>query len=170
MWEEIREKRKNSMTTNLDGTERRVTICARFKASGILYLGGDISSQWINNGNADKACGLITHITSSVEKASDESGVTNSASLPSLDTKLPKTPTLLDLLSMWVCTHVYATGWENAVGSLQVKLGNSSQLLYTKSFPKIDAKWVPQQPETQPSISAWWTSPKSHIWESRSFK
>lgn len=38
MREEIREKRKNSTTAYLAGTERCVTICACFRASGILCL------------------------------------------------------------------------------------------------------------------------------------
>lgn len=38
MQEEIMEKRKNSTTTYLAGTEWCVTICACFRAPGILYL------------------------------------------------------------------------------------------------------------------------------------
>ena len=60
----------------------------------------DIFIQQINNSGANKDCDLVTHNKSSAEKASGEGDVTDSASLPSLDTILPKTHASLDFTSM----------------------------------------------------------------------
>lgn len=65
--------------------------------------------------------------------------MTDFASLPNLDTILPKQCTSLDFTAMGIYTHVYATGWSNAVGSLEIMFWGSRHFPYTKLPLKVGA-------------------------------
>lgn len=65
--------------------------------------------------------------------------MTDFASLPNLDTILPKHCTSLDFTAMGIYTHIYATGCNNAVGSLETMFGGSRHFPYTKLPWKVGA-------------------------------